>query len=136
MVAGTGALARWWRVPRLLIVVVQVLLAGMVASMFICGSPLPVGDAWDRLITAFTDAAQSANRFAPRCPRTEPPVHPLLISGGLACLLLVDILACTLRRVPAGRPAAAHHLQRAGEHDRRRAALGPLHAHRDRLPGA
>ena len=32
-------------------------------------------------------------------------MHPLLISGGLACLLLVDILACTLRRVPlAGLP--------------------------------
>ncbi len=105
VVAGTGALARWWRVPRLLIVVVQVLLAGMVASMFICGSPLPVGEAWGRMITAFTDAAQSANRFAPPVPSDEPPVHPLLISGGLACLLLVDILACTLRRVPlAGLP--------------------------------
>ncbi len=105
VVAGTGALARWWRVPRLLIVVVQVLLAGMVASMFICGSPLPVGEAWGRMITAFTDAAQSANRFAAPVPSGEPPVHPLLITGGLACLLLVDILACTLRRVPlAGLP--------------------------------
>ena len=105
VVAGTGALARWWRVPRLLIVVVQVLLAGMIASTIICGSPIPIGDAWGRLITAFTDATQSANRFAPPVPAEEPPVHPLLISGGLACLLLVDILACTLRRVPlAGLP--------------------------------
>jgi transglutaminase-like putative cysteine protease len=32
-------------------------------------------------------------------------VHPLLIAGGAGCLLLVDILACTLRRVPlAGLP--------------------------------
>ena len=32
-------------------------------------------------------------------------MHPLLILGGLACLLLVDLLACTLRRVPlAGLP--------------------------------
>ena len=32
-------------------------------------------------------------------------MHPLLIAGGAGCLLLVDILACTLRRVPlAGLP--------------------------------
>jgi transglutaminase-like putative cysteine protease len=32
-------------------------------------------------------------------------VHPLLIAGGAGCLLLVDVLACTLRRVPlAGLP--------------------------------
>jgi hypothetical protein len=34
-----------------------------------------------------------------------PGVHPLVIAGGLACLLLVDLLACTLRRAPlAGLP--------------------------------
>ena len=37
-------------VPRPLIVLAQVLLVGMVASAFICGSPLPMGEAWDRLI--------------------------------------------------------------------------------------
>ena len=32
-------------------------------------------------------------------------MHPLLIAGGAGCLLLVDVLACTLRRVPlAGLP--------------------------------
>ena len=83
----------------------QVLLVAMVVCAFVCGSPLPIGEAWDRLVTAFQDATQSANRFAPPVPSTEPPVHPLLIAGGAACLLLVDILACTLRRVPlAGLP--------------------------------
>ncbi len=38
-------------------------------------------------------------------PASVDGVHPLLILGGLACLLLVDLLACTLRRVPlAGLP--------------------------------
>jgi transglutaminase-like putative cysteine protease len=105
VVAGTGAVGRWWRVPRALLVLAQVLLVGMVVSAFVCGSPLPIGDAWERLLTAFQDAAQSANRFAPPVPSDEPPVHPLLIAGGAGCLLLVDILACTLRRVPlAGLP--------------------------------
>src|SRR3954454_9850013 len=105
VVAGTGALARGWRVPRVLIVLTQVLLGGMVASAFICGSPIPVGDAYDRLVTAFTDAVETANHFAPPVPSSVPPVHPLLIAGGLGCLLLVDLFACTLRRVPlAGLP--------------------------------
>jgi transglutaminase-like putative cysteine protease len=105
VVAGSGAAARWWRVPRLVIVLVQVVLVAMVVSGFVCGSLVPIGDAWDRMVTAFQDAAQSANRFAPPVPSTEPPVHPILIAGGAACLLLVDLLACTLRRVPlAGLP--------------------------------
>ena len=105
VVAGTGAVGRWWRLPRTLLVLAQVLLVAMVVCAFVCGSPLPIGDAWDRLQTAFQDAAQSANRFAPPVPSDEPPVHPLLIAGGAACLLLVDVLACTLRRVPlAGLP--------------------------------
>ncbi|HRD64204.1 MAG TPA: DUF3488 and transglutaminase-like domain-containing protein, partial [Nocardioides sp.] len=104
-VAGSGAAARWWRVPRPAIVLIQVLLVAMLVSAFISGSPVPIGDAWDRLVTAFQDATQSANRFAPPVPSNEPPVHPILIAGGAACLLLVDVLACTLRRVPlAGLP--------------------------------
>ena len=105
VVAGTGAVGRWWRLPRPLLVLAQTVLVAMVVCAFVCGSPLPIGEAWDRLVLAFQDAAQSANRFAPPVPSAEPPVHPLLIAGGAGCLLLVDVLACTLRRVPlAGLP--------------------------------
>jgi transglutaminase-like putative cysteine protease len=105
VVAGTGAVGRWWRVPRTVLVAAQLLLVAMLVSTFVCGSPLPIGGAWEKLLTTFQDAGQSANRFAPPVPADEPPVHPLLISGGAACLLLVDVLACTLRRVPlAGLP--------------------------------
>ena len=105
VVAGTGSLARWWRVPRPAIVALQLVLVGMVVSAYTCGSPLPVGDAWERMQVAFSDAVDSANQFAPPVPDEAAPVHPLLIAGGAACLLLVDVLACTLRRVPlAGLP--------------------------------
>ena len=45
------------------------------------------------------------SEYAAPVPSSVPGVHPLLIIGGLACLLLVDLLACTLRRSPlAGLP--------------------------------
>jgi transglutaminase-like putative cysteine protease len=104
-IAGTGAVGRWWRVPRGFLVLAQLVIAAALVSVFVCGSPIPIGDSWDKLTTAFQDATQSANRFAPPVPSDEPPVHPLLIAGGAGCLLLVDLCACTLRRVPlAGLP--------------------------------
>ena len=108
VVAASGAAGRWWRVPRPVLVLAQVALVAMVVSAYVCGSPIPVGDAWPVFQTAFQDAVSTANRFAPPVPSGEPPIHPLLITGGAACLLLVDLLACTLRRVPlAGLPLLA-----------------------------
>jgi transglutaminase-like putative cysteine protease len=104
-IAATGAVGRWWRVPTWLLVLAQLAITAALVSIFVCGSPLPIGDSWDKLHQAFQDAVQSANRFAPPVPSDEPPVHPLLIAGGAGCLLLVDFFACTLRRVPlAGLP--------------------------------
>ncbi|MCW2795809.1 DUF3488 and transglutaminase-like domain-containing protein [Nocardioides sp.] len=105
VIACSGALARWWRLPGGAVVAVQVLLSAMLVSLMICGSPIPVGSAWQDLVTAFQDAVDTSNRYAPPVPRNAPGVHPLLIAGGWACLLLVDVLTCTLRRIPlAGLP--------------------------------
>jgi transglutaminase-like putative cysteine protease len=104
-VAVTGAVARWYRVPGALVVLLQVLVSGMLGCLMLTGSPLPVGAAWVELETAFRDAVASANQYESPVPRTAPGVHPLLVGGGLLCVLLVDLLACTLRRVPlAGLP--------------------------------
>jgi transglutaminase-like putative cysteine protease len=105
VVAGVGALARWWRVPAPALVAAQVLISGMVASTLLCGSPLPVGRAWGRLLDVFSAAGNTATAYAAPVPESVPGVHPIFIAAGLACLLLVDLLACTLRRVPlAGLP--------------------------------
>jgi transglutaminase-like putative cysteine protease len=106
VVAVTGAVARWARVAAPLVVLLQVALAAMMASLMFSGSPIPVGAAWVRLNETFTDAADVAQRFAAPVPSyVDGGVYPLLIAGGLACLLLVDFLACTLNRVPlAGLP--------------------------------
>ena len=54
---------------------------------------------------AFQDASATAQQYAAPVPRGVPPIDPLLIAGGAACMLLVDIMAGTLRRVPlAGLP--------------------------------
>jgi transglutaminase-like putative cysteine protease len=101
----TGVLARWWRAPSGVVVLAQVSATAVGACLAITGSPLPVGSAWGRLITEFQDAFASANKFAPPVPDDVPGVDPILLVGGLACMLLVDVLACTLRRVPlAGLP--------------------------------
>ena len=54
---------------------------------------------------AFQDASATAQQYAAPVPRGVPPIDPLLIAGGAACMLLVDIMVGTLRRVPlAGLP--------------------------------
>jgi transglutaminase-like putative cysteine protease len=101
----TGILARWWRAPAPVVVLAQVLATAVVTSLFLTGSPLPVGSAWTELLDTFSDAVSSANKFAPPVPDEVPGVDPILIVGGLGCMLLVDVLACTLRRIPlAGLP--------------------------------
>jgi transglutaminase-like putative cysteine protease len=105
VIAGTGAVARWARLAAPLVVACQVLVSGALASTMLSGSPIPVGPAWERLQQGWADALISAERYAAPLPASVDPVDPILIAGGLACLLLVDFLACTLRRAPlAGLP--------------------------------
>ena len=105
VVAVSGAVLRWLRVPGPLVVLAQVLVVGAVVSMYITGSPIPIGDAWLELKAAFQDASDTAQQYAAPVPRGVPPIDPLLISGGAACMLIVDIVVGTLRRVPlAGLP--------------------------------
>ena len=105
VVALSGALLRWLRVPGALVVLAQVVIVGAVVSLYICGSLLPIGEAWLRMELAFEDASATAQQYAAPVPRGAPPIDPLLIAGGAACMLLVDIMVGTLRRVPlAGLP--------------------------------
>lgn len=101
----TGTLGRWSRAPAPVVFLAQLLTTGVVTSILLTGSPLPVGSSWTELVTTFTDAFDSANRFAPPVPEEAPSVDPILIVGGLGCMLLVDLFASTLRRIPlAGLP--------------------------------
>ncbi|MEI2712779.1 MAG: DUF3488 and transglutaminase-like domain-containing protein [Nocardioides sp.] len=96
LVAGIGVFTRWLRWPALVILVLQILLAGSAAAYAIAGSA-PEGLVAG-LRARFEAAVHSANTFAPPVPAEAPSVVPLLILGGLGCLLLVDFLANTLQR--------------------------------------
>lgn len=105
VVAGVGGLGRAARIGTGGVLLLQTLLGGMVASYAVSGSPVPIGGAWTDLRAAVDLAVEGAQAFAPPVPTSEADVAPLLIGGGLLCLLLVDLLAAGLRRTPlAGIP--------------------------------
>lgn len=104
-IAATGAVGRWWRVPGVLVFLAQLMTSALMLCLVLTGAPLPIGGGWAELTNAFRDAYDSAQKYASPVPSTVPGIHPLLISGGLASMLVVDLLACTIRKVPlAGLP--------------------------------
>ena len=105
VVAATGTATRWWRWPVPVVVATQVVTSGVVATLLITGEVVPNAAVLAEVRTAVGDAIDSAQGFAAPVPATEAPIDPLLILCGLVCLLLVDLLACSLHRVPlAGLP--------------------------------
>ena len=107
MVAGTGIAAalvalarrRWSSLAQ---VVVSGMLACLLHHRLAAARSAAPGPS---CTAALSQALDSAQEFAAPVPAEAPPIDPLLILCGLACLLLVDLLACTLRRVPlAGLP--------------------------------
>lgn len=105
VVATTGTAARWWRWPTPVVLATQVVVSGLVALLLITGRMAPSSGMLSEARTAVGDAIDSAQAFAAPIPATEAPIDPLLVLCGLACLLLVDFLACSLHRVPlAGLP--------------------------------
>jgi transglutaminase-like putative cysteine protease len=104
-IAALGALARWARLPLSLVALLQLLLAGGWLLALYGGSPVPSPEAVGGLATAFREAVHTAQAYQAPVPQTVPSVTPLLVAGGAACLVLVDLLAAGLGRVPlAGLP--------------------------------
>ncbi|QBR90840.1 DUF3488 and transglutaminase-like domain-containing protein [Nocardioides euryhalodurans] len=107
LVSASGAALRWLRAPVPLIVLGQVLVSGMGVSALLTGSLLPFGEAGVRLLSEISTAVDGAQQYRAPVP-AEAAIAPLLILGGWACMLLVDVFASTLRRVSlAGLPLLA-----------------------------
>ncbi|QSR26089.1 hypothetical protein CFH99_10670 [Nocardioides aromaticivorans] len=95
-----GAVLRWRAAPRLVTIGVQVLAAALVVAWQITGSPVPSGGTLAEVGNALSTAVDSARTYsAPISPRV-PPLWPLLLVCGVAFVVIVDAVACTLRRVP------------------------------------
>ena len=100
VVAVSGALLRSLQISGLLLVVGQLVVLGVVVSVQLTGAPVPVGGDWPRLEAAFEDSLASARQYAAPVPRSVPPIDPILIAAGAACMLVVDVVVGTMHRAP------------------------------------
>nr|WP_300045360.1 DUF3488 and transglutaminase-like domain-containing protein [uncultured Nocardioides sp.] len=100
VLAGGGALARWSRLPGLAIVAGQLVLGGLLVLGTTTGSPIPTPSNVDTFMAALSDALETSRSYAAPVQSGVPPVHPLLLIGGTLVVLLVDLIACTMRRAP------------------------------------
>ncbi|MGA8846587.1 MAG: transglutaminaseTgpA domain-containing protein [Nocardioides sp.] len=97
LIAVVGAVGRWRRLPGAATLMLQTVFGGAVLCLYVGDRPWPTGTFW----TAIDDSFSAARTYAAPVPSTaDISVQPLLAIGGLAAMLLVDLLACTLRRAP------------------------------------
>ncbi len=100
VIAGAGAVMRWRRLPAVAVVALQVVLGALMVLGTTTGSPIPTPDNVAAFRAALGGALESSRAFAAPVQLGVPPVHPLLLIGGTLVVLLLDVLACTLRRAP------------------------------------
>ncbi len=99
--ALVGSLLRRGGAPTPLVLVAQVLVAGGCVLGTTTGSVLPTPEAWQSLTTALRDAVTSANQYQAPVPADAPSLAPLFILVGAVGLVLVDLVAVSLRLVAA-----------------------------------
>ena len=108
VVAAAGAVMRWLRWPLWIVFPLQVVAAGLLVLEVVTGSLLPTPEALAELGAAVREAMDSSTRYAAPVPASVPPVTPLLLMGGVAGLLVVDLVAVSWQRVGmAGLPLLA-----------------------------
>ena len=108
VVAVGGVLFRAAPMPRRVSLLLHILVVGVLTWLMIGGSLLhPVGGA-HHVANALNDAWISSETYQPPIPATVPGIASMMIPCGALSLLVVDVLACWLRRVSlAGLPLLA-----------------------------
>ncbi len=103
-----GVLFRAAPMPRRLSLLLHILVVALLAWLMMGGSLLhPVGGA-HHVANALNDAWTSSETYPPPVPASVPGIAPMMIPFGALSLLVVDLLACWLRRVSlAGLPLLA-----------------------------
>lgn len=102
LVAGLGVLGRWQRLPLLLLVPLQVLVAAAVVLGATTGSAAPTPDTIAMFVDALRAGVESARTYVAPVPASAPPIHPLLLLGGAAVVLVMDLVAGLLRQPAIG----------------------------------
>jgi transglutaminase-like putative cysteine protease len=89
-------------------VLLHVLVVAVFVWLVLGGSPVHPFSSTGAIADRIADAANSANTYQPPIPVSVPSIAPLLIPCGALAVLVVDVLACWMRRVPlAGLPLLA-----------------------------
>jgi transglutaminase-like putative cysteine protease len=113
LVAVTGVALRAFRVPSVLVVLVQVAvvtlwLTHLWAPEEALGGWLPTAASLEACLSLLGQGAAAAQNYAAPVPTNVPQIYSVLVATGTVVALLVDFLANGLRRVPvAGLPLLA-----------------------------
>lgn len=103
-----GVVLRAAPMPRRIGALLHVLVIAVLVWLMLGGSAVHPFSTTGDIANRVADAWVSAETYRPPIPETVPGIAPLLIPCGAAALLVVDLLACWLRRVPlAGLPLLA-----------------------------
>lgn len=100
LVAVLGAVLRWRNTPRWAVALVQVVAVAALVTYQITGSLLFVGPPGAEVGSALRAAMDAARTYAAPISDRVGPVWPLLVVSGAVFIVLVDVVACTYRRVP------------------------------------
>jgi transglutaminase-like putative cysteine protease len=108
VVAVGGVLFRAAPLPRRVSLLLHILVIALLTWLMMGGSLLhPVGGA-HHVANGLNDAWISSETYLPPVPASVPGIAPMMIPFGALSLLVVDVLACWLRRVSlAGLPLLA-----------------------------
>jgi transglutaminase-like putative cysteine protease len=108
VVPVAGVVLRAAPVPRRIGVLLHLLVVVVLVWLLLGGSPIHPFSSTQAIADRIGDAWTSAESYRPPIPQEVPSIAPLLIPCGAVAILVVDILACWMRRVPlAGLPLLA-----------------------------
>jgi transglutaminase-like putative cysteine protease len=108
IVAVGGVLFRSAPLPRRAALLLHILVIALVVWLMMGGSLLHPIHGAHHVADSLADAWTTSESFQPPVPATVPSIAPLMIPCGALSLLVVDFLACWLRRVSlAGLPLLA-----------------------------
>ena len=100
LIAGIGGAARWLRLPTVVALGVQIVVGAMCVLGSITGSVAPTPATISEFVTAFEDAIASAQAYIAPIPSGVPPITVILLTGGVATFIVIDLLAGALRWIP------------------------------------
>lgn len=112
LIAMTGAVGRWLRLPRLVVPLPQLLVGLLYLNYHVAGEAswwmIPNASSLQLCVERIGRSFDTATTYAAPVPTTVPSIVPLLLLGAVLFTVLVDTIACTLGRVPlAGLPLLA-----------------------------